>query len=47
MTGAAAVGVASTRIADSLRAEILDGRYLPGERIRQEDLAASFVNSRR
>ena len=32
--------VASHRIADSLRTEILGGRYLPGERIRQEDVAA-------
>jgi DNA-binding GntR family transcriptional regulator len=38
--------VASARIADSLRAEILDGRYRPGERIRQEDLAARSGASR-
>ncbi|HEY1699764.1 MAG TPA: GntR family transcriptional regulator [Trebonia sp.] len=38
--------VASARIADGLRAEILDGRYLPGERIRQEDLAARSGASR-
>jgi DNA-binding GntR family transcriptional regulator len=38
--------VASARIADSLRAEILDGRYLPGERIRQEELAARSGASR-
>jgi DNA-binding GntR family transcriptional regulator len=46
VSGAAAVSVASTRIADSLRAEILSGRYLPGERIRQEDLAARSGASR-
>lgn len=38
--------VASHRIADSLRAAILDGSYLPGERIRQEDLAARSGASR-
>jgi DNA-binding GntR family transcriptional regulator len=38
--------VASARIADALRADILDGRYLPGERIRQEDLAARSGASR-
>jgi DNA-binding GntR family transcriptional regulator len=38
--------VASARIADSLRAGILGGRYLPGERIRQEDLAARSGASR-
>ena len=37
---------ASTRIADALRAAILDGRYLPGERIRQEDVAARSGASR-
>jgi DNA-binding GntR family transcriptional regulator len=46
VNGPAPVSVASTRIADSLRAEILDGRYLPGERIRQEDLAARSGASR-
>lgn len=46
VNGSAPVSVASTRIADSLRAEILDGRYLPGERIRQEDLAARSGASR-
>jgi DNA-binding GntR family transcriptional regulator len=46
VNGLAQVSVASTRIADSLRAEILDGRYLPGERIRQEDLAARSGASR-
>ncbi len=39
-------GVASHRIADSLRTAILDGSYLPGERIRQEDLAARSGASR-
>jgi DNA-binding GntR family transcriptional regulator len=38
--------VASHRIADQLRAAILDGSYLPGERIRQEDVAACFGASR-
>jgi DNA-binding GntR family transcriptional regulator len=38
--------VASHRIADSLRTEILGGRYLPGERIRQEDVAARSGASR-
>ncbi|HWG00379.1 MAG TPA: GntR family transcriptional regulator [Trebonia sp.] len=38
--------VASQRIADRLRTEILDGSYLPGERIRQEDLAARSGASR-
>ena len=46
VNGLAPVSVASTRIADSLRAEILDGRYQPGERIRQEDLAARSGASR-
>jgi DNA-binding GntR family transcriptional regulator len=44
--GVTAGSVASARIADSLRAEILDGRYRPGERIRQEDLAARSGASR-
>jgi DNA-binding GntR family transcriptional regulator len=39
-------GVASQRIADTLRTEILDGRYLPGERIRQEEVAARSGASR-
>jgi len=39
-------GVASTRIADALRTAILDGSYLPGERIRQEDVAARSGASR-
>jgi DNA-binding GntR family transcriptional regulator len=38
--------VASQRIADSLRAAILDGSYRPGERIRQEDVAARSGASR-
>jgi DNA-binding GntR family transcriptional regulator len=38
--------VASTRIADALRAAILDGRYQPGERIRQEEVAARSGASR-
>jgi DNA-binding GntR family transcriptional regulator len=38
--------VASHRIADSLRTAILDGRYQPGERIRQEDVAARSGASR-
>jgi len=44
--GAASSSVASHRIADALRAEILGGRYCPGERIRQEDLAARSGASR-
>ena len=38
--------VASSRIADRLRAAILEGSYAPGERIRQEDLAARSGASR-
>jgi DNA-binding GntR family transcriptional regulator len=38
--------VASHRIADSLRNEILGGSYLPGTRIRQEDVAARSGASR-
>jgi DNA-binding GntR family transcriptional regulator len=38
--------VASHRIAGSLRTAILDGSYLPGERIRQEDVAARSGASR-
>ena len=38
--------VASHRIADTLRTAILDGKYLPGERIRQEDVAARSGASR-
>jgi DNA-binding GntR family transcriptional regulator len=39
-------GVASHRIAESLRTAILDGSYRPGERIRQEDVAARSGASR-
>jgi len=39
-------GVASQRIADALRTAILDGSYRPGERIRQEDVAARSGASR-
>lgn len=38
--------VASHRIADTLRTAILGGNYLPGERIRQEEVAASSGASR-
>jgi DNA-binding GntR family transcriptional regulator len=38
--------VASHRIADSLRTAILEGSYPPGERIRQEDVAARSGASR-
>jgi DNA-binding GntR family transcriptional regulator len=38
--------VASHRIADSLRTAILGGSYLPGARIRQEDVAARSGASR-
>jgi DNA-binding GntR family transcriptional regulator len=38
--------VASHRIAETLRTAILDGRYLPGERIRQEEVAARSGASR-
>jgi DNA-binding GntR family transcriptional regulator len=41
-----AVSVASLRIADAVRAEILAGCYQPGTRIRQEDLAARSGASR-
>ncbi|NMR32438.1 GntR family transcriptional regulator [Crystallibacter degradans] len=37
---------ASRRIADSLRAEILNGRLKPGQRIRQEIIAEEFGASR-
>jgi DNA-binding GntR family transcriptional regulator len=40
------VSVASQRIAAALREEILGGRYRPGERIRQEELAARSGASR-
>jgi DNA-binding GntR family transcriptional regulator len=39
-------GVASQRIAGTLRTAILDGRYRPGERIRQEEVAARSGASR-
>lgn len=39
-------GAASARVADYLRAAILEGRIAPGERIRQEDVAARFGASR-
>ena len=38
--------VASQRIADALRAAILDGSYAPGERIRQEEVATRSGASR-
>ena len=38
--------VASMRIADALRVAILDGSYLPGTRIRQQDVAARTGASR-
>lgn len=38
--------VASTRVADYLREEILSGRIGPGERIRQEEVASRFGASR-
>jgi DNA-binding GntR family transcriptional regulator len=44
--GLAGSGVASMRIADALRTSILDGSYLPGERIRQEEVAARSGASR-
>jgi DNA-binding GntR family transcriptional regulator len=40
------MSVASHRIAGALREEILGGRYLPGERIRQEEIAARSGASR-
>ena len=48
MSEAAIAGnaVASQRIAGALREEILGGRYRPGERIRQEDIAAQYGASR-
>jgi DNA-binding GntR family transcriptional regulator len=39
-------GDAGARIAERLRAGILSGQYLPGTRIRQEDVAGSFGASR-
>jgi DNA-binding GntR family transcriptional regulator len=38
--------VASQRITDALRTEILDGGYQPGQRIKQEDIAARLGASR-
>jgi DNA-binding GntR family transcriptional regulator len=38
--------VASTRVADYLRASILNGEIRPGERIRQEEVAERFGTSR-
>lgn len=47
MAGSPVAGsTASHRIADALRTAILDGSYLPGERIRQEDIAARSGASR-
>jgi DNA-binding GntR family transcriptional regulator len=46
MTVDAAREAASRRIAGSLREEILSGRIAPGERIRQEEVAARFGASR-
>lgn len=43
---AARSGVSSLRVADHLRAAILAGELLPGQRIRQEDLAESLSASR-
>lgn len=45
-TGTNGTGAASARVADYLRAAILEGRIAPGERIRQEDVAARFGASR-
>ena len=39
-------GAASARVADYLRAAILSGDIIPGERIRQEDVAGRFGASR-
>jgi DNA-binding GntR family transcriptional regulator len=39
-------GATSTRVASYLREEILHGRLRPGDRIRQEDVAARFGTSR-
>lgn len=41
-----AVGATSARVADYLRAAILNGEIGPGERIRQEDVAERFGTSR-
>ena len=45
-TTAGTGGAASARIAAYLREEILHGRFLPGDRIRQEDIADRFGASR-
>jgi DNA-binding GntR family transcriptional regulator len=45
-TAAANGGATSTRVAAYLRDEILHGRLRPGDRIRQEDIAARFGASR-
>ncbi|TDN92169.1 GntR family transcriptional regulator [Microbacterium sp. BK668] len=39
-------GAAGARVAEALRSAILDGRYAPGERIRQEVLAERYGASR-
>ena len=39
-------GAAGTRVADALRSAILEGDYVPGERIRQEVLAKRYGASR-
>jgi DNA-binding GntR family transcriptional regulator len=46
VSGPVVSGTASHRIADAMRAAILDGTYQPGERIRQEDVAARSGASR-
>ena len=46
VSGPVASDTASHRIADALRAAILGGGYQPGERIRQEDVAARSGASR-
>ncbi len=44
--GASKRTVASHRIADQLREQILSGELAPGERIRQEEVAAALGASR-
>ncbi|TFI42468.1 GntR family transcriptional regulator [Rhodococcus sp. 1R11] len=39
-------GAAGSRIANGIRASIIEGAYLPGTRIRQEDLAERYAASR-
>lgn len=46
VTELAAHGAAGARIASELRDAILDGEYVPGARIRQEDLAERYGASR-